>query len=110
MGSEQAIDLPGYLHLAACEQDEVVGHPLELGSTCEDSTTDMPSAAASVTTVAMKSCRATGSSIATGSSSTSRLWPPGQRHGQRDLRRWPPDSFPAFRFSGMPSSASRACA
>ena len=55
-------------------------------STCEDSTTDMPSAAAAVTTVAMKSCRVTGSSIATGSSSTSSCGRRASATGQRELR------------------------
>ncbi len=56
----------------------------------------------------MKSCRATGSSIATGSSSTSSRGRRASARVSATCACWPPDSFPVFRFGGMPSSASRA--
>ena len=77
---------------------------------CEDSTTDTPSAAIAVITEAMKSCRATGSSIATGSSSSSSRGRLASARVSASWACWPPDSLPAFRFSGMPSSPSRVSA
>ena len=54
--------------------------------------------------------RATGSSIATGSSNTSSRGRRASARVSASCACWPPDSFPAFRFSGMPSSPSRSCA
>ena len=107
MTGEQLVDLAGHLDASVREKNEVVGDALELSEHMEDSSTETPSSAAAVNTVAMKSCRATGSSIATGSSSTSSR---GRRQAPALARAVPagrPTTRPAFRFSGMPSSSSR---
>jgi len=70
-------------------------------STCEDSSTDTPSADAAASTVAMKSCLATGSSIATGSSSTSSRGRRASARVSASWACWPPDSLPAFRLGEM---------
>ena len=59
-------------------------------------------------TAAMKSCRASGSSIAIGSSSTSSWGRLASARVSASCACCPPDSLPALRSSGMPSSSSRA--
>jgi hypothetical protein len=79
-------------------------------SRCDDSTTDTPSSTIAVITVAMKSCRARGSSMAIGSSSTRSC---GRLASARVNANWaccPPDILAALRFKGMPNSPSRRVA
>ena len=65
---------------------------------------------AAVSTVAMKSCRAIGSSMATGSSSTRRRGRRASARVKASCACWPPESRPALRLSGIPSSFSRPSA
>ena len=58
----------------------------------------------------MKSWRASGSSMAMGSSRTRSRRPPRQRQGQRELGLLATGQLPGLRFNGMPSSPSRRSA
>ncbi len=77
-------------------------------SRCEDSTAVRPLSATASARVARKFRLASGSSAATGSSSSSSLGFLARVSASASWARWPPDSVPAARSSGMFSDLSRS--
>ena len=110
MGREKVLDFARHLDVPVRDEHEVIGDPLQLARTCDERTTETPSSAAAVITVAMKSFRASGSRLARGSS---RMRSSGRRASasvKATWACWPPDILPAFWRNGMPSSLRRRSA
>ena len=85
-GSRRSRDRAGQLRAAGGERHQVVAHALELGHDVRREDTVTPPSATASRTPFRNSRRASGSSEATGSSSTQQPRLLGERERQRDLR------------------------
>ena len=110
VGGQQVLDLAGQPHLPAGDQDEIAGQPLQLGQYVRGQQHRHA--------VGGRRRQHRGHEVVPGDRVEHRHrlvqhqqpLAPGQRQGQRDLCLLPAGQLPAFRFSGLPSSASRASA
>ena len=108
---EELVDRAGELHLALGHHDQVVADPLDVGEQVrrqDDGRLRGPPS--SSMTSARNVRRASGSRLATGSSSTSSSGRLPMARVSASCERWPPESFPARCARSSPSALIRSWA